>query len=192
MASEDQAQTQQTPGPRLFYTIAQAEDAYRTQVQLTESLTAKFDELGGTIGGKLDGLGDKFDELATLLRQLLGANPAATSSRPVPPVVPVSPPRLSPLLPSKLESTPFDLPPPPPVTDPTTGLRPLALSRSQSDPEVNPRRSFLQRDRSLPLPSQPQNRIPIQPFRRSPSPSKNADHTYKPMTGIKLPSFHGR
>ena len=193
MANEEQPQT--TPHTRLFHSVAAAEDAYRQELQRNEvlatKLDVKFDELGRTIGGKLDSLGDKFDELTSLLKQVLLANTSAASAPPaVPPAAPSLTSLTPPLAPPKPESTSFDLPPP--ATDTVTGLRALNLARSQSDPEVNPRRAFLQRDRSLPPQSQSPTRIPIQPFlRHSPSPSRQ-ETSYKPMNGIKLPSFHGR
>ena len=52
----------------------------------------------------------------------------------------------------------------------------------------------MQSDRSLPPRSQSPTRIPIQPFSRW-LPSSNGslgNGSYKPLTGIKLPIFHGR
>jgi hypothetical protein len=68
MANDDQAQ------PRMFYTIASAEEAYRQELQKNEVIATKFNELEGTIGGKLDILLNKFDELSSLLKQVLLIN----------------------------------------------------------------------------------------------------------------------
>ena len=168
MANEGQAQIP-TPHPRIFHSVAAAEEVYRQEQQRNDVLGAKIDDLGRTVSEKLD-------VIASLLQQLL----ASPNVQPTPPAVPPSS-----AIPLKFEPIPI----PPPTTD--TGLRPLSLGRTQSDPEVD-RLQFIQRDRSIPPPSLSPTRIPVQPFTRcSPSPQQqNSDS--KPIVGVKLPIFRGK
>ena len=183
----DQAQTT-TANERSFYTIAAAEAALRQEQQRNDVLSAKldekFDELGKTIGGKLD-------NLLSLLERVLATTATTSKQESVPPPLEQGPPLLSETLALKIEVTPI-----PPLTDvqtTTSGLRSFSLLRTQSDSETD-RRQFMQRDRSLPPRSQSPTCIPIQPFsRRSPSPNSSLGNgSYKPLTGVKLPIFHGR
>jgi hypothetical protein len=203
MAS-DQAQTPapSDPPPRIFYSIAAAEDAYRQEQERNDALGAKIDDLGRTLGGKLDKLTDK---LTSLMEQFLARMPSASppASAPIPSVTPAfkyesTPPPFPgpPLAPPKFESTPFDVDlSPQTTTDPLARLRTLNLLRSRSDPEIETRRQFMQRDRSVPPPrtQSPSTRIPVQPFghgRRSPSPRREGSS--KPLVGVKLPVFRGK
>lgn len=196
----DQAQTQppSDPPPRIFYSIAAAEDAYRQEQERNDALGAKIDDLGRTLGGKLD-------KLTSLMEQFLARMPSASppASAPIPSVTPAfkyesTPPPFPgpPLAPPKFDSTPFDVDlSPQATTDPLARLRTLNLLRSRSDPEIETRRQFMQRDRSVPPPKtqSPSTRIPIQPFghgRRSPSPGQEGSS--KPLVGVKLPVFRGK
>src|SRR5947207_8634262 len=127
MANEDQARTPAC----LFYSISAAEEAYRQQSQLIDSLGGKLDGLSGNIDELGKTLGAKLDNLTSLLEKLLTN---ILTPAPAPSATPASP-----TIETKPESTRFV---PSPITDPITGLRPLNLGRSQSDPDVNPRREF--------------------------------------------------
>src|SRR5271154_666712 len=201
MAS-DQAQTSvNPPATRLFYTLAAAEDAFRQEPQRNDVLSAKLDENFDKLERTM---GEKLDSIVSLLERLLTNSALAP---PVPAPVPsVTPPfkyestPAPPLAPPKFDTTPFkfdpSLGPQIAMDPPTTGLRPLNLFRSQSDP-VPDRRQFMQRDRSIPPQSLNPMRIPVEPFlnprrTRSPSPQPKSRGDAKPIVGVKLPNFRGK
>src|SRR5271155_2793145 len=192
MAS-DQAQTSvNPPATRLFYTLAAAEDVFRQEQQRNDVLSAKLDENFDKLERTM---GEKLDSIVSLLERLL-ANSALAPPAPAP-IPLVTPPFKYESIPAPPLAPPnFNISSGPTVDPPTTGLRPLNLFRSQSDP-VPDRQQFMQRDRSVPPQSLNPAHIPVEPFlnprrTRSPSPQPKSRGDAKPIVGVKLPNFRGK
>ena len=173
MNDETTQTTQTDPTARVFYSTRAAEEAYRQEFQRNEVLSAKLDEFGEKIDQLGSTLGEKLDRLSDLFERFL------ESQQPRPPILPFT---REPKVESVADS--IDELPPPELTG-STNLRVLNLPRSQSDPTVPSRREFLQRDRSRPPPSLSPTRVPAEPSpRRNGPPQRRQENEHgRPRDG---------